>query len=240
MKQNIVAIILARGGSKGIPKKNIRLLAGKPLIGYTIEAAKRCKLIDRVIVSTDDDEIAGIAKKYGAEVPFKRPIALAQDLTPTEPVLKHAVEWLEKNEAYKPDIIVFLQTTDIFRTKGLIEKTVRKLLDNKKLDSVFVVTESRKNFWRKKEEKWLRLAFDIPPYGPRQLKKPLYREDTGLACATRVKFIKKGQRVGNRIDVVVYDGNLSFLDIHDEFDFWLAGKCIEKLKEENQYSLYEL
>jgi len=97
-KQNVVAVIPARGGSKGVPGKNIKLLGGKPLISYVLEAAKKCQLIDRIIVSTDDEQIAEVAKKYGAEVPFMRPAELAEDATPTELVLKHAVEWLEQNE----------------------------------------------------------------------------------------------------------------------------------------------
>jgi CMP-N,N'-diacetyllegionaminic acid synthase len=226
-KQKIVAIIPARGGSKGVPGKNIKFLGGKPLIAYTIEAAKRCSLIDRVIVSTDDNEIAEVAKRYGAEVPFKRPKELAGDMVPTEPVLTHAVEWLEKNESYKTDIVVFLQSTDIPRTKGLIEKVIKRLLDDDSLDSVFVGTETRKNYWREKDGNWQRLASDIPPYGPRQLKPSLYREDTGLACATRVKFIKQGRRVGDKIDIIVNSSEFS-IDINEPIDFWLAEKYWEK------------
>src|SRR4030042_4642886 len=88
-KKNVVAIIPARGGSKGIQKKNTKMLAGKPLIAYTIEAAKGCTLVDRIIVSTDDEEIREVSLKYGAEVPFMRPPELAQDDTPTEPFLQH-------------------------------------------------------------------------------------------------------------------------------------------------------
>ena len=148
-KQNVVAVIPARGGSKGVPGKNIKLLGGKPLISYVLEAAKKCQLIDRIIVSTDDEQIAEVAKKYGAEVPFMRPAELAEDATPTELVLKHAVEWLEQNEKYKTDIVVFFQLTDLPRTKGLIEKVVSRILEDDSLDSVFVATCTRKNYWRK-------------------------------------------------------------------------------------------
>src|SRR4030042_4005053 len=109
VKKNVVARIPARGGAKGITKKNTRLLAGKPLIAYTIEAVKGCSLVDRIIVSTDDEEIREVSIKYGAEVPFLRPAELAQDDTPTEPVLKHCVEWLEKKESYRVDVVLFLQ-----------------------------------------------------------------------------------------------------------------------------------
>ncbi len=239
-KYKIIAIIPARGGSKRLPKKNIRPLAGKPLIAYTIEAAKRCSLIDRVIVSTDDDEIAKVAREYGAETPFKRPAELSTDEATPEPCLKHAVEWLEKNENYKTDIVVYLQITDIFRPKGMICEAVKKLLDNENLDSVFAAVTTHKNFWRKKEDKFEKLAADIPCGISRQKREPLYREDTGIVCATRIQFIKQGRRIGDRVDVVINEDEFSFLDIHDLIDLWLAEKCIEKLKETNDFDLYEL
>ena len=103
--KNIVGIIPARGGSVGVPLKNIELLAGKPLISYTIEVALQSEMLDRVIVSTDHDEIAKISKEYGASVPFKRPAKISEDVE-TELVLQHAVKWLEKNDNYHADIIV--------------------------------------------------------------------------------------------------------------------------------------
>ncbi len=239
-KPKVVAVILARGGSKRIPRKNVLPLAGNPLLAYTIEAAKRCDLIDRVIVSTDDDEIREVAKKYGAEIPFKRPAELSTDNALAEPCLKHAVEWLEQNENYKTDIVVYLQITDIFRPKGIIEKVVRKLLENDNLNSVFACVKTRKNFWREKEGKFTRLAADIPYGQPSQHREPLFREDTGIALATRAEFIKQGKRLGDRVGVVVNETEVNFVDIHDKFDFWLAEKCIEKLKEEGLINLYEL
>lgn len=237
---NIIAIIPARGDSRGLPKKNIRLLNGKPLIAHTILAAKECSLINRVIVSTDDKEIAEIAKKYGAQVPFIRPEELAQDNTPTEPVLEHCVRWLEENENYKTDIAVYLQLTDVFRHKGVIKEVVEKILANPELDTVFTLTETRKNYWRNKDGKWIRLASDIPPYGPRQQKPPLFREDTGLACAIKAEIIKQGKRVGDKVDVVQNRSNFWFIDIHDEMDLWLAETVIQKLKEKNELKNYEL
>jgi CMP-N,N'-diacetyllegionaminic acid synthase len=226
-RKNIVAIIPARGGSKGLPGKHTKLLAGKPLIAYTIQAAKQCNLIDKVIVSTDNEDIAEVAKEYGAEVPFKRPEELATNLAPTEPVLRHAVEWLETNADYRVDIVVFLQPTDIFRKKWMIETVVQRLLDNEDIDSAFVAYKTHKNFWRKVEGEWVRLAPDIA-YGPRQKREALYREDTGLACATRAEFIRQGRRLGDRVDVVINEDDASSIDIHDEFDFWLAEKVINE------------
>src|SRR5687768_16660736 len=108
-KANVVAVIPARGGSKGLPRKNVLPLAGKPLIAYSVEAAVLSPLVSRVIVSTDDEEIAAAAREAGAETPFLRPPELSLDSTPTEPVLRHAIEWLEREEGYRTDIVLFLQ-----------------------------------------------------------------------------------------------------------------------------------
>ena len=111
MNKNILAIIPARGGSKGIPRKNIIELCGKPLIGWSIDIALKIQNISGVVVSTDDKEIAIISKRYGAEVPFIRPKKLAQDQTPTINVLQHAIKWFEKNEGVSYDTIVLLEPT---------------------------------------------------------------------------------------------------------------------------------
>lgn len=141
---NIVATICARGGSKGIPKKNIRLLCGKPLIIHTIDVAKRCKLINRIIVSTDDHEIAEIAREAGAEVPFLRPRELALDTTAKLPVIKHAIQFLECQEGYRADIIVDLDPTSPLRTEKDIEACIRMVMAGE-ADNVFSVTEAHRN-----------------------------------------------------------------------------------------------
>jgi len=111
INKKIIALIPARGGSKSIPGKNIKEFCGKPLIAWSIEAARQSGLASRVIVSTDYDEIADIAKKFGAEVPFMRPAELAQDTTPTLPVMIHAVSYLLEAENYKPDYVLLLEPT---------------------------------------------------------------------------------------------------------------------------------
>lgn len=227
MKKNIVAIIPARGGSKGLPGKHLKPLLGKPLIAHTIAAAKQCSLIDRVIVTTDDEKIAEVAKSFGAEVPFIRDAELAGDYVPIEPVLKHAVEWLDNSENYKTDIVVYLQSTDVFRKKRMIEEVITRLLERDDLDSAFVAYTTHKNFWRKIDGKYVRLAPDIN-YGPRQKKEPLYREDTGLACATRASVVKEGKRLGANVDIIPNDDDASSVDIHEEFDLWLAEKILSE------------
>lgn len=236
--KRIIAIIPARGGSKGIPRKNIVKLAGKPLIAQTILAAKNSKFIDRVFVSTEDEKIAKISQRYGAEI-IKRPKKLAGDYIPTAPVLKDALLQLEKKENYKPDLVVFLQPTDIFRKKGIIDKVIKKLIRNPKLDSVFVAYQTHKNFWQKTKGEYKRIT-ERGRKLVRQKKEPIFREDTGIASAVWAKLVKKGERIGNKVGIVESDNVLSFIDIHDKFDLWLAEIMIENLKKKNKLKEYEL
>ncbi|WP_206810941.1 acylneuraminate cytidylyltransferase family protein [Paradesulfitobacterium ferrireducens] len=121
----ILGLIPARGGSKGIPRKNVRILGGKPLLAWTVEAAVRSSCLDRIILSTDDEEIASVGKQIGCEVPFLRPAELAKDETPgIEPVL-HAIKWLKENEDYEPEFIMLLQPTSPFRTSEQIKEAVK-------------------------------------------------------------------------------------------------------------------
>ena len=139
VEHNILAIIPARGGSKGIPRKNVRLLCGKPLIAYTIEAALSSKLVNRVVVSTEDKEIAEVSKKYGAEV-ISRPTELAQDDTPSFPVFQHAIRYLEEVKDYHPEIIVVLQPTSPLRIVDDIDGAIEGFLEAK-YDSIVSVCE---------------------------------------------------------------------------------------------------
>lgn len=132
----ILALIPARGGSKGIPRKNIMMLAGKPLIAYSIIQGQQSSYINRVIVSTDDQEIAGVSREWGAEVPFMRPVALAGDLSPDIDAFRHALEWLQANENYVPDAIVHLRAPGPVRKIEHIDAAIKLLLDNPDADAV--------------------------------------------------------------------------------------------------------
>ena len=132
----VIGIILARGGSKSIPKKSIYPLAGKPLLYYVIKAAAESKLISRLIISTDDKEIAAVARKYGVEVPFMRPKKIATDHTPDLPVFKHALNWLKKNENYTPEIIVHLRPTAPLMCGKDIDRAIKILMKNPRADSI--------------------------------------------------------------------------------------------------------
>lgn len=135
----VLAIIPARGGSKGIPRKNIKQLAGKPLIAYSIEAAQAASGLDRVVVSTDDDEIAEISRSFGAEV-LMRPTHLAEDKTPTLPVLQHVVETLQA-DGYEPDAVMTLQPTSPLRTSVHIDEAIDLFKADDKADSLVSFVE---------------------------------------------------------------------------------------------------
>lgn len=147
MGKKILAIIPARGGSKGVPRKNIKEICGKPLISYTIEAAKRSKYIDRVIVSTDDIEIETVSKNYGAEVPFLRPNELAGDNSPTIDCVIDVIKRLKIDEGYFPDYIALLQCTSPLRDENHINEAVEELM-NSKMDGIVSINEVENNpYW---------------------------------------------------------------------------------------------
>jgi len=143
---NIIAVIPARGGSKGIKKKNLQCVGGKPLIGRTIEAALNSKLLNRIIVSTDDKEISEVARNYGSQV-FNRPTNLSGDKATSESVLLDVLDKLGENENYFPEITVFLQCTSPFTSPSDIDGTINTLINNE-ADSAFAATEYHHFLWK--------------------------------------------------------------------------------------------
>jgi YrbI family 3-deoxy-D-manno-octulosonate 8-phosphate phosphatase len=155
----ILALIPARGGSKSLPRKNIRPLAGYPLIAYSIAAARQSRCIIRTIVSTDDEEIAHIAQSYGAQAPFLRPLEFALDNSIDYPVFTHALGWLEENEGYRPDIVVQLRPTSPLRPRDCVDRAVQMLLDHTDADSVRGVIPSGQNPYKMwKVDAWGRMT----------------------------------------------------------------------------------
>ena len=136
----ILGIITARGGSKGIPGKNVKVLAGRPLLAYTIDAARESGALDRVIVSTEDDAIAAAARSMQCEVPFARPAELSRDETPHLPVIQHAAQWMREHAGYQPDAVMILQPTSPLRSGADIAEAAR-LLESSGADSVVSVAE---------------------------------------------------------------------------------------------------
>jgi N-acylneuraminate cytidylyltransferase len=144
MHPSVVSFIFARGGSKGLPKKNLRLLAGKPLVGWAIEVARLCPSIQRVIVSTDDEEIAATAQQYGAEVPFMRPSELAGDTTPEWLAWQHAIRTMEAIDGYRTEIMVSVPSTSPLRSVEDVESCVHTLIQSN-VDIAITVTPSARN-----------------------------------------------------------------------------------------------
>jgi CMP-N,N'-diacetyllegionaminic acid synthase len=142
-KMKTLAIIPARSGSKSLPNKNIRPIAGKPLLAWSIEHAKKSKLVDRVVVSTDSELYRQIAIDYGAEAPFLRPSEFAQDHSVDFDVFQHALNWLKVNESYEPDFTVHLWPTSPIRASNLIDNVIQKLIDSPNADSVRTIVKSK-------------------------------------------------------------------------------------------------
>jgi len=219
----VLAVIPARGGSKGIPKKNIQLVAGKPLIAYTILSAKRSRHINKIIVSTDDKKISDISHSYGAEIPFLRPKKFARDDSSTLNVIKHTLEHLEKNQLYIPDVVVILQPTSPLRTTKTIDSCIN-LLKKTNASSVLTVSEVKKHPFT---SFWLKRGFlnplnrKFPNYYQRQKYPNLYFP-TGAVYAFWYKTLQKyGTIYGPRIKpLVVNDENA--VDIDTPFDLFIS------------------
>jgi N-acylneuraminate cytidylyltransferase/CMP-N,N'-diacetyllegionaminic acid synthase len=146
----VLGVITARGGSKGLPGKNVRMLVDKPLIAYTIEAARNSAKMYRWLVSTDDEEIAEVSRQYGADVPFSRPAYLARDTAQLYEPLRHALQWVEENEGWTPDYVLGLQATTPLRTGQDIDDAIEIAVRND-ADSVIGYAQARQHpFWMKK------------------------------------------------------------------------------------------
>ncbi len=213
MIKKIMAVIPARGGSKGVPRKNIKDLAGKPMIAYIIESALKVKGLDRVIVSTEDAEIAAVAKKYGAEVPFIRPKELAEDNVLTLPVLQHAVEYLNKEENYQPDYVLLIYPTSPLLSSPRIQEAVDLALARNS-DSVMSGYLDRKHYWQEVEGGWVRLY--PTKLADRQHTEPLFKEN-GAIYLTKTEILKK-QIVADKADIVIMDPEEN-IDVDELADF---------------------
>jgi CMP-N,N'-diacetyllegionaminic acid synthase len=231
---NILAIIPARIGSKSIPKKNIKKLGGKPLIAYPIELAKSISDINKIVVSTDSKEIAKVAKKYGAEIPFIRTSKLAKDETPILPVLQHCIEYLEKNNNYKADLILLLYPTCPFLKKETVFKALN-ILKKGKCNSVMSVEEDYGRFWSYDKVKKNYKPFYPMNYVNRQYYDPLLKENGAIYFSKYEALMekKRTKMEENRIvdykstQVITMDPN-EVIDIDTPFDWKNAEKKIKK------------
>ena len=219
---NIICIIPARGGSKGIKFKNLQKICGKPLLYYPIKAALKSKVCDHIFVSTDSKVIANEAKKFGAKVPFLRKKKYSGDRVTTESTLQDALKQYEKYSKIKFDICVFLTCTNIFRKASWITKAVNILKNNNDVESAFSVHSFYKHIWHYKGKKLQKILPWMKNYTSRQIAPDLFREDTGLASATRAKFWRKGKRIGKKIKLIINTDTFTGIDIHDKRDLYMA------------------
>jgi CMP-N-acetylneuraminic acid synthetase len=233
VESEVLALIPARGGSKSIPRKNILSFAGHPLIAYSIAAGLEAETITRVIVSTDDEEIASIARQYGAETPFLRPSQLSQDDTPDLPVFQHCVEWLRENEGYRPEIVVQLRPTSPLRRIWHINEAVYRLFEHPEADAVRTVCAPFQNpfkMWRIDPVGYMQplieSTFDEPYNMPRQVLPEVFWQ-TGYVDAAYVDTILgKNSMTGTRILPLVIDPS-EWIDIDSKDDWRRAERLIE-------------
>lgn len=226
----ILALIPARSGSKSIKDKNIRLLAGKPLIAYSIEHALRSQHVTRTIVSTDSEAYAKIARQFGAETPFLRPAELAQDFSTDLDVFTHALAWLAEHEGYRPDICVHLRPTYPFRRPENIDQMVDLLLHHPDADAVRSVApapETPFKMWFVKDDGYLRpvVASDIPDaYNmPRQALPPAYLQNACIDVVRTSTLLEQRSMTGKRILGYIMDHNY---DIDYEAQFARVEEAI--------------
>jgi N-acylneuraminate cytidylyltransferase len=233
-KPSVVAIIPARGGSKGLPKKNILPLLNHPLIAYSIEASLQCPLIERTIVSTDSDEIATEALRYKAEVPFMRPEEYARDQSTDIEVFVHALEWMSEHEGYYPDIVVQLRPTSPVRFLSDIEKCISTLIQNPDADSLRVVTPAPitpYKMWVIKDslqpmQPLLQLNGVKEPFNePRQRLPQIYWQTGTLDIIRRETILEKKSMTGDKILPYIIDNSFA-IDIDDIESFGKAAKII--------------
>ncbi|HOW27023.1 MAG TPA: acylneuraminate cytidylyltransferase family protein [Elusimicrobiota bacterium] len=230
-KFRILCIIPARGGSKGLPGKNIRLLAGKPLIAYTIDQARKSRYIDRVIVSTDSPRIAAVSRRHGAEVPFLRPARLARDSSGTVDVLVHAVNWLRDRDDGAYDIIVLLHVTTPLRGVRDIDESI-DLLVRRRAPSVFSVAEAHRNPYFNMVKINARGAVTLVNPGEFKTRQsaPTVYDMNSSVYVWWTKTLLRGRRVilpGSRIYLMPKERSV---DIDDAFDFLVAESLLKRRK----------
>ena len=215
---NKVTLIPARGGSKGIPRKNILPIAGKPLMSYTIQQSKKSSHINRTIISTDDDEIATTAKYYGAEV-IIRPSEISGDTASSESALFHALDYLQETENYQPDLVVFLQCTSPLRKHDDIDKAIIQF-QQEKADSLLSVSPGHTFLWEQIDGLARSINYDYRNRPRRQEMNPQFRENGSIYIFKPWVLREYNNRLGGKISLYVMDEPC--IDIDSMLDFEMA------------------
>lgn len=226
----ILAVIPARGGSKGIPNKNRKPISGKPLIGWTIEHATRCSKIDRTIVSTDCPHIAEIANQYGAETPFIRPAELAEDTTATEPVILHLLDWLQEHEGYIPDLIILLQCTSPVRHPDSLEHAIEQFLGDR-YDSMVSTAPFWHFLWQDPKNPTAQYNFENRPrrqdIPSEEIK---YRENGSIYITKTDIYRNHNNRLGGHIGMYVMTEEESY-EIDTPVDWCINEAILQNMRE---------
>lgn len=226
--QFVIGIIPARGGSKGLPGKNLKLLGGLPLVAHTIRAAKEARTLDRIILSTDSPEIAEVGRQYGVEVPFLRPRELATDDAPIVLVLTHAINWAEKDSGEKVDVVVSLQPTSPLRQGHHIEEGIQILL-NTEAESVVGLCEAQHNpywMWVIQNGEVHRLLDEGSQFVRRQDLPVVYRVNGAFYANRRHVLMEQGRALGKTIRGLIMTEEES-VDINSSLDFMLAESVLK-------------
>lgn len=233
---NILALIPARGGSKSIPRKNLISLAGKPLIAYSIEQALASCHITRTVVSTDDAEIAEVARSFGAEVPFIRPSEFAQDQSPDIDVFRHALNWLRDRESYECELVMHLRPTGPVRRVELIDKAIEAMLNNPDADSLRSVSfpiQTPYKMWRIVDgylKPLLRVEGIVEPYCmPRQCLPEVFWQNGYVDIVRPHVVLELGMMCGHKI--LPFIVNEPILEIDYEESIPEVEEALLKLKE---------
>ena len=234
----ILALIPARGGSKGVPRKNVRLVFGKPLIAYTIEIAVAAKhLFHRIIVSTDDEEISAVSKQYGAEIPFIRPDKLSGDLVPTLPVVQHAVQFVEQQDDILLDWVFILQPTDPFRTVKDLEKGLELALSGPcdSVISVVRVYETHPVFMKRiKDDQLINFGVEAPEGTRRQDCEPPAYMSNGAVYLTRRDVIMEQNSIWGTVTRPYIMPAERSVNVDSELDLKLIEVLMKEQKQKSQ------
>lgn len=227
--KNIVAFIPARSGSKGLKRKNLRMLNGVSLIGRAVLAAKSISAISYVVVTTDCQEIANEARNYGAYIPFIRAPKLSGDFATTEATLLDALQRFEKINNFTTDLCVYFSPSEGFLNPACVERGINLLSQDQKIDSYFSCHSTQKNYWTLEGQSGKRIYEWMSIYESRQTRKSIYREDTGRGMVSQARIWHNGRRIGDNVVFEIDNDVRANLDIHTELDLKIADLVINEL-----------
>lgn len=222
---NVLALIPARGGSKGIPRKNLQPLAGKPLVLHTVEQALQASLVTQTVVSTDDEAIAAVCQAAGARI-VRRPPEISGDTASSESALVHALEALSSEGVELPDLVLFLQCTSPLRYSSDIDNAIRTLQEQK-ADSLLSVSPSHQFLWEETEEEVRSINYDFRNRPRRQDMKPQYAENGSIYLFRPKGLLETGNRLSGKVVLYKMDDQSS-IDIDSPLDLLLAEAILQE------------